>query len=179
MMKKSWMTLLIVFAACQPAADEAPADEAAAAPAAEAAAEPVRFEGGTALGEALTLETITPVSDIVSRPEEFLGKRVLVKGVVTGVCQEQGCWMDIIGTSGADTIQIKVDDGVIVFPKDAVGKQVIAEGNVEKLEMTKEEALEAAKHKAEEQGTKFDPASVTGPVTKYRIRGLGVQLSPA
>ena len=46
------------------------------------------------------------------------------------------------------------------------------------LKLTQEEALSAAQHKAEEQGTKFDPASVTGPVTKYRIRGIGVQIAP-
>jgi len=44
---------------------------------------------------------------------------------------------------------------------------------VEKIEMTKEQAIERAKHHAEEVGQKFDPASVTGPEVFYQIRGLG------
>lgn len=179
MMKQSWLVLVAAALACEPA----PVEDAAqpgALPAAEAAitAEPVRFEGGTTLGEPLTIDRLTDVAEILARPQEYVGQRVLVKGQVTAVCAEQGCWMDILTGTGGDTIQIKVDDGVIVFPQDALGKEVLAEGTVEELEQTQQEALEAAQHRAEEQGTKFDPASVTGPVTKYRIRGLGVQIAP-
>ena len=178
-MKRTWTALLLALLACQPGDEQAVQDnDSTAVAATEVAAEPVRFENATALGDTLTLQAITPVADILARPEEFVGQRVLVKGQVIGVCLEKGCWLDIVGTAGADTIQIKVDDGVIVFPPDAVGKQVLAEGTVEKLELTKEQAIEAAKHKAEETKTTFDPSTITGPVTKYRIRGLGVQIAP-
>jgi hypothetical protein len=39
--------------------------------------------------------------------------------------------------------------------------------------MTKEQAIAQLKHEAEENGKKFDPASVTGPVTAYQIAGTG------
>ena len=48
-----------------------------------------------------------------------------------------------------------------------------AEGIVEKLEYTEEEALERARHQAEEHGTEFDPSTVTGPETVYQIKGIG------
>jgi hypothetical protein len=176
MMKQSWTALALLLLACQAAPEQAATADAAPAQETPEPVKAVLFEG-TALGKPLTLEYLTPVSDILARPDEFMGRRVLVEGVVAAVCQKQGCWMDVLGGEGGDTIQIKVDDGVIVFPKDAAGKRVLAEGTVEKLELTAEQALEAGKHKAEESGTTFDPASVTGPVTSYRIRGLGVRIS--
>jgi len=33
--------------------------------------------------------------------------------------------------------------------------------------------LEYYEHVAEEQGTKFDPTTITGPVTLYQIKGAG------
>jgi hypothetical protein len=167
--------LAVCLSACQPAAEQA-AEQAAPVQEVAAPVKAVLFEG-TELGAPLTLEYLTPVSDILARPDEFVGRRVLVEGTVTAVCQKQGCWMDLVSAEAGDTIQIKVDDGVIVFPKDAAGKRVLAEGTVEKLELTAEQAVEAGKHKAEESGTTFDPASVTGPVTSYRIRGLGVRIA--
>jgi len=124
-------------------------------------------------GEALTLDEVTPIAKILAQPEEFLGERVLIQGKVEAVCENMGCWMDIAAEGENEVIQVKVDDGVIVFPVSAKGKRARVEGLVEKLELTYEEALEAAKHRAEEQGEEFDPDSVTGPVTTYRIRGIG------
>jgi hypothetical protein len=49
----------------------------------------------------------------------------------------------------------------------------VAEGTLAKIEMTKEQALAQAKHEAEENHKKFDPASVKGPVTIYQIQGTG------
>ena len=131
------------------------------------------FEGAT-YGEALTLTEVTPVSAILDAPAEYLGERVLVRGMIVAVCESRGCWMDIAGDREFEKIQIKVDDGVIVFPIGARGKEALVEGTVEELQLTHEEALEAARHQAEEHGTEFDPASVPeGPQTIYRIRGLG------
>jgi len=176
MMKQSWAALVIGLLACQPAAEQATVDDTATAQEATAPVKAVVFEG-TTLGEPLTLEYLTPVADILARPDSFIGQRVLVEGVVTAVCQKQGCWLDIVSGEAGDTIQVKVEDGVIVFPKDAAGKKVLAEGTVEKLEMTQEQAIEAGKHKAEESGGSFDPATITGPTTTYRIRGVGVLIA--
>ena len=128
-------------------------------------------------GDPITLTEVTPVSAILDAPEEFLGERVLVEGTVVEVCEMRGCWMDIASDREYEKIQIKVDDGVIVFPLTARGKKALVEGTVELFEMTYEEALEDARHRAEEHGTEFDPSTVTGPVTLYRIRGLGAVIT--
>jgi hypothetical protein len=69
-----------------------------------------------------------------------------------------------------------VEDGVIVFPKDSIGKQVLAEGKLVKVELTKDQAIAQAKHLAEEQGRKFDPASITSGKTSYQLTGTGARL---
>ncbi|MDX2153901.1 MAG: DUF4920 domain-containing protein [Bryobacteraceae bacterium] len=112
----------------------------------------------------------------MSQPDAFVGKTVQVKGKVTEVCQNMGCWMNLVDSASAKSVRIKVKDGEIVFPKDAVGKMAIAEGKLAKMELTKEQVVARAKHEAEEQGRKFNPHSVKGGETVYQIAGTGAVL---
>lgn len=151
-------------AACSDAQSETPGGEL-----------PIR---GTAYGEALTLAEVTPVSAILETPDQYIGERVLVEGMVVDVCEKKGCWVDIASDREFEKIQIKVEDGVIVFPLSARGKQALVEGVVEELQLTHEEAVEQARHRAEEQQVEFDPASVPpGPQTIYRIKGIGAVIA--
>ncbi len=84
--------------------------------------------------------------------------------------------MDIASDKAFEKIQIKVLDGEIVFPMSARGKDALIEGIVEALKYSKDEAIEWLEHKAEEKGETFDPKSVTGPLTIYRIQGLGAKI---
>lgn len=133
--------------------------------------------GELKLGEPLTLETVTQVSEINKHPEEYLGKRVLIEGLVINVCAKRGCWVDIASDLPFDKIQVKVVDGEIVFPMEAKGRMARVEGVPEEMNLTKEQAIRMGKHRAEEQGTSFDPASITGPVQFYRIKGLGAVIN--
>ena len=160
------LVALAALAACQNAPADTPPEETAAA-------EEAVFEG-TTYGEALTLTEITPVSAILEDPQAYIGERVLVKGMVTEVCEMKGCWMDIASDREFEKIQVKVDDGVIVFPLTARGHEALVEGIVEELHLTYEQALAQAEHHAEEHGEEFDPSTVPeGPQTIYRIRGIG------
>jgi hypothetical protein len=127
----------------------------------------------TKLGKPLSLKETTPIETVLSTPASFTGKVVQVKGKITEVCQMQGCWMALTDTASNKMIRIKVNDGEIVFPTEAVGKTAIAEGTFTKIEMSREQALASAKHEAEERGRKFDPATVKSGKTIYQIRGLG------
>ncbi len=127
-------------------------------------------------GRDLTLKEKTEISKILSAPEEYVGKTVLVEGEVLDVCQMAGCWMELKSDAKDQKIKIKVKDGDIVFPVEAKGKNAVVEGTVYKIELTKEEAVEYYEHVAAEQGTEFDPATVTGPVTFYQIKGLGAEI---
>ncbi|MBI4877056.1 MAG: DUF4920 domain-containing protein [Acidobacteria bacterium] len=125
------------------------------------------------LGKPLQVKETTPIAAINADPAAFVGKTVQVKGKVVELCQKMGCWMNLADPSGGKPVRIKVKDGEIVFPKTAAGKLALAEGVVAKLELTKEQAIAQARHEAEENGRKFDPASVAAGVTIYQINGTG------
>lgn len=125
------------------------------------------------LGEPLTLTEVTKISEINKNSAKYVGKRVLIEGMVINVCAARGCWMDISSDVPFEKIQIKVVDGEIVFPLEAKGKTARVEGIAEELKLSQEEAVELARHQAMESGGTFDPASITGPVNYLRVRGLG------
>jgi hypothetical protein len=128
-------------------------------------------------GEPLTpdLEVI-PIEAIVGEPDSWAGKKVRIAGKVTGVCAHQGCWIDLVSPENA-SMRVKVDDGVIVFPQNAVGHQAVAEGEVEILEMSREQYEAWLRHVAEELGKEFQPSEVgEGPHRIVRLRGHGAEI---
>jgi cytochrome c-type biogenesis protein CcmE len=127
----------------------------------------------TKYGKGVSEATPVKLSELMAKPDDYVGKVVKVEGLITEVCAKRGCWINVAGDKEFQTIRIKVEDGVIVFPMTDKGKKVVAEGTFKKMELTKEQAIAKAKHECEEKGTKFDPASVTGPSTVYQIMGVG------
>lgn len=127
----------------------------------------------TKYGKPLSDAAAVKLSELMAKPDAYVGKVVKVEGLITEVCPKRGCWINVAGDKEFQTIRVKVEDGVIVFPLTDKGKKVVAEGTFRKMELTKEQAVERAKHEAEEKGTKFDPASITGPLTVYQIQGTG------
>jgi hypothetical protein len=127
----------------------------------------------TKYGKGVSEATPVKLSELMAKPDDYVGKVVKVEGLITEVCPKRGCWINVAGDKEFQTIRIKVEDGVIVFPMTDKGKKVVAEGTFRKMELTKEQAIAKAKHECEEKGTKFDPASVTGPSTVYQIQGTG------
>ena len=115
------------------------------------------------LGGPLTLTQPDPVDKIASAPAAYVGKTIQVKGKITEVCQMMGCWMNLADPETGKLLKIKVDDGDIVFPKDSIGKLAIAE----------------ARHEAEEQRRKFNPASVKSGATVYQIQCTGATILEA
>jgi hypothetical protein len=128
------------------------------------------------LGKPLAAENPIALATLLAHSENYLGKTVQVKGKITAVCQEMGCWLDLVNDAG-QKIRIKVNDGEIEFPKDAAGKTAIAEGKFGKIVLTREEAIAQAKEEAQESGRKFDPASIKSGVTYYQIQGTGTVIS--
>lgn len=124
------------------------------------------------LGKPLTLKEPMSVDKLLAAPDLYVGKTVQVKGKVTEVCQMMGCWINLTD-GGSRMIRIKVNDGELVFPKDAPGKQALAEGKLSRMQLSKEQTIAAAKHEAEEQGRKFDPAAIKTGKTVYQIEGTG------
>ena len=131
----------------------------------------------TKVGKEITLKDKTPIDNILENPEEFVGQKVLVNGKVEEVCPMMGCWIVISDAASGNKIKVKVKDGEIVFPQEAVNGNALVEGEVYKIELDEEEAKKYYEHLAEEKGEEFDEASVTGPVTLYQIKGSGAELA--
>jgi len=124
------------------------------------------------LGKPLAVKEPVAIATLLATPADYVGKTVQVKGKITGVCQEMGCWMYVADEQGRK-IRIKVNDGEIVFPKDGAGRIATAEGVFTKLEMTREEATEAAREEAKDSKKPFDPASIKSGTVDYQIQGTG------
>lgn len=76
----------------------------------------------------LTRTAATDISDILSRPEDFVGQRVLITGEIADVGQKKGCWIDVVNDN--EKIRVKVKNDVMVFPVTAKGKIGMVEGEV-------------------------------------------------
>ena len=127
----------------------------------------------TTYGKALGKGDPVKVSELLASPDTYVGKTVKVEGIVTDVCEKRGWWMVIAGEKELQSIRFKVEDGVIVIPIEAKGKKAVAEGSFTKIELSLEQAIEHAKHLAEEQKKPFDPKSVTGPTVTFQLDGTG------
>ena len=126
----------------------------------------------TKVGKPLTLKAPVTVDALLAKPDGYVGKTVQVKGKITEVCQAMGCWMNLVGESGK-TVHVEVPHNTIEFPKDGSGKMAIAEGKLEKVQLTREQAVEQAKHEAEDAGKPFNPASIKSGTVTYQIQGTG------
>ncbi len=124
-------------------------------------------------GKGVVSTELVSISSLLDNASTFVGKTVAVEGKVVDVCAKRGCWIELAGDRPFEKMRVKVDDGVIVFPMELRGKTARAEGTLEAIDLTKEDAIKHFEHQAEEKGETFDPATVTGPMKIYRIKGTG------
>jgi hypothetical protein len=125
------------------------------------------------LGGPIAITSATLIRDILSDPDKYLGRDVRIEGEITEVCQNMGCWINVRDASTNAGIQVKVNDGEIVFPKDGAGRKAIVQGKLEKVTVSKEEL----EHQAKESGKKVDISKIAGPKIVYRIKGEGAVIN--
>jgi hypothetical protein len=87
-----------------------------------AAAKEKIYGRGVAAGE------VTPISTILAHPDQYAGKTLIIEGTAVAVCAHRGCWVTLASDVEGETLRVKVEDGVIVFPKEIVGEKVRAQG---------------------------------------------------
>jgi hypothetical protein len=123
------------------------------------------------LGKPLAADKPIALATLIAHSDDYAGKTVQVKGKITAVCQEMGCWLDLV--DAGQKIRIKVNDGEIEFPKDSAGKTAIAEGTFSKTVLTREQAVAQAEEEAKDTGKKFDPSKIKSGTSFYQIQGTG------
>ena len=144
---------------------------------------------GTTYGDGVHLTEPVPIARLLSQPDGYVGQRIRVDGVITGVCKKRGCWMQLTDPDTGQGIRVKVEDGVIVFPYESMGHHAAAEGVLEAIKLTPEQvaaraeaAGQAAGHAhapgepCDSQGSPASKAGCDAPVqqdTIYVLRGTG------
>lgn len=110
------------------------------------AQDPKSAAKGVTYGEGTTAEGSIAVTDLESKAKDnkYEGK---VKGKVTEVCQEKGCWMKLEKGNG-ETVMVKFKDYGFFMPKDIVGKEVVLEGEA----LVKEVSVKQQQHYAKDAG---------------------------
>ena len=107
---------------------------------------PKSAEKGVTYGEGTSADGSIAVTDLESKAKDnkYEGK---VKGKVTEVCQEKGCWMKLDKGNG-ETVMVKFKDYGFFMPKDIVGKEVVLEGEA----IVKEVSVKQQQHYAKDAG---------------------------
>jgi hypothetical protein len=106
-------------------------------------------------GEGVTLDEAVAIDVLLENPNDYVGRKIRVDGVITAVCKKRGCWMQVTDPASGDGVRIKVEDGVIVFPYESMGHEAQAEGIFEAIKLTPEqiEAQTAAEQDHQEGAT--------------------------
>ncbi len=134
----------------------------------------IAAEEGKAYGDGVTLKTAVPVATLLEAPASHVGKTVRVDGVVSKVCQAMGCWIEIADPALGRGVRFKAKDGVIVFPKDAPGRKVSAQGVFEEIATSPVRETHAAHSRSTESAGQ--PAQGTPTEKIYWVRVTGAIL---
>jgi hypothetical protein len=124
-----------------------------------ALASPARMAAPATYGTGVSVSETTPLARVLEHPREFEGKTLKVEGVVTAVCSEMGCWMALGRDDKAkpDTLLIRVDEGVVVFPVSAKGHRAAVQGVLQRAGGDHHDREAAAEH-AKAEGRMSEPA---------------------
>jgi len=128
----------------------------------------------TVFGNRPALKDVVKISTLLDNPAQYLNKEIKVEGIATDVCPMRGCWMKIQSDRKKESLLIKVNDGEMVFPMSARGKNIVLQGKLVKRTIPVNEVIEIEAARAKKAGKKFDPASVKGPRTVYMFQPSGV-----
>ena len=134
-------------------------------------------DGYQLYGSSVSEKSEVRIGELLKHPDEYVDQLVKVIGLVNDVCPVKGCWLEVVENQGNERIRFKVQDDVIIFPVEAVGQEIVAEGVLRRYEMSKEQATRWLAHLAEEKNEEFDASTVKGPMDFYQIEGRGAKVA--
>ena len=142
----------------EPAKSETGANAEASKPSGATAAKDLKPLAEKKFGAEITEKTSTPLNDIMKEPAKFTAKTVRTEGVVSAVCKEMGCWMEIKDAAGQ--AHIKMAGHSFFVPKDADGHRAVVQAKV--INADKDHCTEEAE-------------AQTGQVAKVQLEASGVE----
>lgn len=140
------------------------------APSESPATQAASLDGWRLFGEPVVADVpAVDVADVLAAPAAYSGRDLALRGTVSEVCRERGCWMRITDESGSDPgVFVKFTcpiEGRLI-PEDAVGKPVIVHGQVVVEEMSEGEARHYARDAGRPQA---EIDAIVGPQTTVRV----------
>lgn len=169
-MKTFFAALLVCACAASAAAqDSHHKHETKPAPTAAAAAD---AEGRILRGEAIGAETRrVSFAEVLKAPQKYDGKTVVIEGIVTRVCQAEGCWVEIGPKSkGAGSIRVTFDHKFTV-PTETSFANFRAEGTLKVKKLSKE----AVEHLVKDDGASIK-TNPDGTADELTFLATGVEL---
>jgi len=110
-------------------------------------------------------------SEVLKDPQKYDGKTVVIEGVVTRVCQAEGCWVEIGPKSKGDgSIRVTFDHKFTV-PKDGAQMNFRAEGTLKVKTLSKE----TVEHLVKDDGAKIK-TNADGTADELTFLATGVEL---
>lgn len=133
----------------------------------------VPADKGANFGDKVSAENVITVEQLFSKMQTTKSAEkkmdVVVKGIVTDVCQKEGCWIKIQSPDGKMMIRMK--DHEFMVPVALNGKTVLIDGTAEE----KITSVEQLKHFAEDAGKpKAEIDDIKEPKKEIVIQAKGV-----
>jgi hypothetical protein len=83
---------------------------------------------GTKIFAGVTLDTSTPIAEILGNMEAFAGKTIRIEGIIVEICSSQGCYVMLEDPEG-NKLNLKVVDGELDFRELVkTGQYAVGEG---------------------------------------------------
>lgn len=117
-------------------------------------------------GQPLSLTTL------LSDPEQYNGKTVLLEAPIAECCQNKGCWMTF--ELGEQSVRVKFLDYGFFVPLDSAGHTARLEGVFAIRDIPADEA----RHYLEDAGHLEEAAAISEPQRGFEIVANGVLLTP-
>ena len=158
--------LLVLAAACQPAARPAAPDSAATT----AAAPLATTLTGQTYGEPITAAGARPLAELPSLLGTTDSAQVKLVGTAATVCQAEGCWLTMELPSG-QSMRVRFKDHSFFVPKDIAGKTVVVNGWAHRETVS----VADLRHYAEDAGKSAkEIAAITQPEQQLNFQADGV-----
>ncbi|MBK8270554.1 MAG: DUF4920 domain-containing protein [Planctomycetes bacterium] len=134
-------------------------------------------EGFKVYGGKAEPKQVLTLSDVVARADALKEQRICVKGDISEVCKNRGCWMTV--TDGKHTARVRFtksdacSEGFYV-PRNAAGHKALMNGIVEVMTLSQAEA----RHYAEDNGKSVEEIEkIQGPQTEITFFADAVMIS--
>ncbi len=113
------------------------------------------------------------LAKVLKKPADYVGKTVLVEGVIVRSCKMEGCWMELAPAKDAKSVRVTFKKHAFFIPLDSAGMRAKAEGVFTVKNLSKAEV----EHLINEDGAKFNNINKDGTVTEVSFEATGVELT--